>query len=339
MTVAGNGMNVTAGRILSEPMQLDTFLRDAELEHRRTFYPWGFPFEVETNSVDVIEAAADAWGPFAQDCGDSAVRLCLAVTNSDAPLSTPRSTFASREHLMSLYGDAEHFVLFDFARGFAFGSITRATARDHALVRYRFLTAALTLVEQRWLAPLHGAFIAKNGAGVLLCGDSMAGKSTLSYACCREGWTYITDDGMSLLRARPDLYGVGDYTTLRLREDARRFFPELGGRAAVVRPNGKLAIEIPTAELRIATAAGHSVDHVVFLNRQQECEVSLQRYPAEEALARWEPHASFGPTEVRRAQRQCHLRLIEVGVWELNYSALRDATAALNQLIASPGPV
>ncbi|HLH00018.1 MAG TPA: hypothetical protein VKX49_27155 [Bryobacteraceae bacterium] len=326
---------MTPQSVSSDQAQLDTFLAGADLHLRRTFYPLGFPFKLETNSSSVMQAAAEAWNSFAQTCDDAPVRLCLETAESQTPLSTPKSIFASREHLLSVYGDAENFMLFDFARAFGFGSITQATAADRPLLRYRFLTAALLLVEQRWLAPLHGAFIAKNGAGVLLCGDSMAGKSTLSYACCRDGWTYITDDGMSLVRSRPDLYGVGDYTNLRLREDTRRFFPELANWPAVVRPNGKIAMELQAADLPIATAPGANVNHVVFLERQQQGAASIRPYPEDQALARWALHASLGPLEVRRAQQDGHRRLVKAGVWELRYSSLPEAIAVLEQLSSS----
>ena len=327
-------MIVDRRHFLDHQVQPDAFLTGFELELRRTFYPLGFPFELETNSPEVIAAASEGWGAFAAQFNQTPVRLCLAVTDSATPLLTPKSVFASREHLMSMYGDAENFMMFDFRRGFGFGCVTRGTAADHPLIRYRFLTAALMLVEQRYLAPLHGALIVKNGRGVMLCGESLAGKSTLAYAACRAGWAYVTDDGVSLVRDRPDLFAVGDYLSLRLREDARRFFPEIAERLAVVRPNGKVAIEILTRSLPIATLPGHSVEHVVFLDRQNSGHASLQRYPREKALAHWERHTSFGATEVRSAHLQCQQRLLEVGLWEMRYSGLADAIDCLERLIS-----
>ena len=303
-----------------------------DLDLRRTFYPLGFPFELETNSPDVIAAATEGWGGFAPAFNEAPVRLCLAVTGSETPLLTPRSVFASREHLMSMYGDAENFMMFDFRRGFAFGCITRGTAADYPLLRYRFLAGALMLVEQRSLAPLHGALIVKNGVAVMLCGDSFAGKSTLAYACCRSGWAYVTDDGVSLVRARSDRFAIGDYTSLRLRDDARRFFPELSDHLPVVRPNGKVAVEILTSSLPITTLPGHSVDYVVFLDRRESGPASIRRFAREKAVAHWKRHTCFGASEVRDAQRQCQERLLELGLWEMRYSFLDDAVECLEEL-------
>ena len=327
-------MIVDPRHFLEEQAQPDTFLNGLNLELRRTFYPLGFPFELETNSPDVIAAASEGWGAFAAQFNETPVRLCLAVTDSETPLLTPKSIFASREHLMSMYGDAANFMMFDFRRGFGFGCVSRGTAADHPLIRYRFLTAALTLVEQRYLAPLHGALIVKNGRGVMLCGETLAGKSTLAYAACRAGWAYVTDDGVSLVRERSDLFAVGDYLSIRLREDARRFFPELAERLAVVRPNGKVAIEVLTRSLPIATLPGHSVDQVVFLDRQESGHASLRRYPREKALAQWKRHTVFGAAEVRSANLHCQQRLLEVGLWEMRYSRLSDAIDQLEHLIS-----
>ncbi|HTS50367.1 MAG TPA: hypothetical protein VMH05_20620 [Bryobacteraceae bacterium] len=316
------------------PIHRDVLFTGFELQFRRRFHPLGFPFELETNSVEVIRAASEGWGAFAPAFNETPVRLCLAVSDAETPLLTPKSAFASREHLMSMYGDAENFMVFDFQRCFAFGCVTRGTAADHPLVRYRFLMPALMLVEQQSLAPLHGALIVKNGRGVMLGGDTLAGKSTLAYAACRAGWAYVTDDGVSLVRARSDRYAVGDYTSIRLREDARRFFPELAGHLSTVRPNGKVAIEILTRRLPMDTLPGHSVDHVVFLDRQESGPASMRRYSPEQALARWELYRSFGESEVRGAQLRSHQRLLETGSWEMRYSRLEDAIECLDQLVS-----
>ena len=320
-------------RHLIEEAQPDALATAFDLEFSRTFYPLGFPFELETNSLEVIEAASEGWGEFAPAFDAPPVRFCLAVTG-ETPLLSPRSVFVTREHLMSVYGDAENFAMFDFERGFGFGSVTHGTAADHPLLRYRLLTPALMLVEQQSLAPLHGALIVNNGGGVMLCGDTLAGKSTLAYAACRAGWTYVTDDGVALVRERSDCFAIGDYTSIRLREDARRFFPELASHLSTVRPNGKISIEILTRKLPIETLRGHSVDHLVFLDRRESGPASLNRWGPEQALVDWERYRRFGTSEVRAAQLACHQRLLETTSWKLCYSRLPDAIECLNHLVS-----
>lgn len=308
--------------------------REYDLPLRRTFFPLGFPLQVETNSEDVIQAAEEGWGLFAQAFEQPPIRLCLSVTDSETMPATIRSSFASREHLFTFIADLENFAVCDFTAGYGFGMVTRAVAADHPFLRYRFLTAAgLMLVGQQWLAPLHGAFVVRNGRGVLLCGDSFAGKTTLAYACSRAGWTFVTDDGTFLVRNRCDRYAVGNPYTIRFREDAFNFFPELSERMLVVRPNGKIGIEIFTSELPISVTPGCSIDQVVFLARKEHGPVDLRAYPQDLAIQEWERHAPFGTNQVRDAQKRCYQRLLGAGLWRLEYADLNEAVQRLEQLV------
>ncbi len=316
-----------------EPTLIDPVLCSFDLPLRRTFYPLGFPFELETNSPDVIAAATESWGRFMQAFDQPPVRMSLGVTESDTTLSSLRSQVRSREHLMSFFADPENFVICDFHQNYAFGWVTRAVAADHPLLRYRFLTApGLSLISQLALAPLHGALIEREGCGVMLCGESFAGKSTLAYACGRAGWTFVADDGTCLVRQRVDRYAVGDCHTIRFREDASGFFPELADRLPVIRPSGKTGLEVFTRDLPLRTAPGCSVDHIVFLDRQPAGDARIRRYPADRALEYFERFAVYGIEQVRDAQKSCYRRLMEAGIWELEYAHLNDAVACLEQL-------
>ncbi len=322
------------------PIQVttDPVLSMFELPLRATFYPLGYPLILETNSHDVIHAAEEGWAGFERMFSEDPVRVCLGVADSDWESPLPASIIRARENLMSIVADPENFMLCDFNRGFAFGWVTRSTAADHPLLRYRFLTAGgETLAQQRALAPLHGALVMRNGTGVMLCGDSFAGKSTLAYACARFGWTYVSDDGTYLVRGRDDRFAIGGPHSIRFRPDAPELFPELADHLPTVRPNGKIAIEVRTCDLRIATATGCVVDHVVFLDREQQCNhpgtTSVHRYPEDQARESWAQYAVLGPDDVRAAQRRCYEQLLDARLWKMQYSRLDDAVARLERLV------
>jgi hypothetical protein len=309
---------------------------DYDLPLRHTFYPLGFPLRLETNSEDVEESAREGWGLFPQAFDEPAVRLCLNVSDSDTTLSQPRSEFRCYEHLMQVFADPENFLICDFNRGFAFGSVTRAVAADHSLLRYRMLTCGgMMLIAQRALAPLHAALIVRNGCGVMLCGESFAGKSTLAYAASRAGWTFVTDDGTSLVRNCPGRYAVGNPHSIRFREDALRFFPELRGQHVRVRPNGKVGLEVFTRELPVQIAPGCSVEYIVYLDRQGSGATRLRRYPKDRALADWKRYAAFGASQVRTDQKRCYQRLLSAGLFEMQYADMYDAVERLEQLVDS----
>jgi hypothetical protein len=318
------------------PASFDTVAQEVDLPLQRRVYPLGFPLDISTNSKDVLDAASEGWGLFAQAFDEAPVRISLAVVESDAGPEQARSHFFWRENLMSIFDSPQNFLLCDFLRGFACGSVTRAVALDHPMLRYRFLTAgAYPMISHRALAPLHGAAIVRNGSGVLLCGESCAGKSTLAYAASRAGWTYVSDDATFLLRGRQDRCAIGDPHSIRFREDARRFFPELMDRLTVVRPNGKPAIEVLTRELPIAVASQCSIDHVVLLARQESGSAHLASFSKDRALENFKQYVACGTAEVRAAQLACHRRLLGADIWELRYANLDDAVRQLERVVDS----
>jgi len=324
---------------LVQPVIEDPMLANFELGFRRVYYPLGFPLELQTNSRDVIEAASEGWGLFSQAFEIAPLRLSLGVREAQNSEPLPlKSTFIAREHLLAIVADAANFVMCDFDQSFSFGWITSAVASDYATLRYRILIPpTMMMAEQLALAPLHGALIARNDCGVLLCGESFAGKSTLAYACARSGWTYISDDGTFLVRNRSDRYAVGDPHSIRFREDARELFPELADRLVVTRPNGKIGMELFTRELPIAIAPGARIEHVVFLDRYHHGSARLRSYPKDLMQTWCRQFANFGNEHVRADMICCQQQLLGASVWELSYRNLDDAVRRLDQLVGFGG--
>jgi hypothetical protein len=321
---------------VAEQVLYDPVLSSRPLPLRARFYPLGFPLDLETNSPDVIQAAAEGWGPFQQAFDETPMRMSLGVLESESREIPPPSKFYSREHLLSIAANTENVVVMDFNQSYALGWVTQAVAADHPVLRYRFLSGAiLPMVSHRALAPLHSSLVARNGRGVALFGDSFAGKSTLAYACARVGWTFLSDDSTHLLRKSSDRYAIGDPHFMRFREDAKFLFPELADRLVVARPNGKIGMEVPTRELPIKTAPGCSIEHLVFLNRNAPGVARIQRYSKADAMTWWEQYVLFGTEEVRAAQLRCYQRLLGAGIWELHYSDFDGAIARLEQLVDS----
>lgn len=298
-----------------------------------TFFPLGFPMEIATNSDEVLEAAAESWAIFPQTSNDPPVRLEVQVQENNAPLPLPPK-FQWRGHLMSIVSDAANVALCDFRSNCALLWITAPVAANRGFLRFYFLdSAVLTLIQQRHLAPVHGGLIARNGRGVLLCGESGAGKSTLVYACARAGWTLIADDGTLLVREHAARYAIGNFRAIRLRDGARRFFPELAGRLSTVRPNGKRGMELFTSELPVSVASGCAIDHMVFLNRRGAGPARLDPHPRDRALAWCEQFANVGEPHVRAAMLRTYQRLAGAGIWELTYRELDSAIACLDELV------
>lgn len=315
-------------RALDEP-----FLQDLPLPLRATVFPLGFPLEVSTNSEAVIEAARQSWSFFPAVYQETPLSLCLTVSDGGEDQLPARPLFRCNRHLMSIVSDAQNQVTCDLSRGFASGWVTRQVADTEGFLRLHFLeSSVMTMLVSARLAPIHGALIEHRGVGVVLCGETFAGKSTLAYACARTGWTLISDDGTFLLRHRQDRYAVGNPCRVRFREDAKFLFPELAECRVALRPNGALGMEVHTSDLDISIANGCSIDHAVFLRRSRLGGASMNRLDPHEAQCWFERAPCYGPAGVATSQREAYRRLLNAELWELHYSKLSDAVQLLDRL-------
>jgi hypothetical protein len=170
---------------------------------------------------------------------------------------------------------------------------------------------------------------------VLLSGDSGSGKTCLSYACARRGWTFLSGDATQFDRGANDGNVIGRPFSIRFREDARELFPELRPYATERRLNGKLDIEPPIGDLKIATALRAQATHIVFLRRSQEMrEAAFRPVTVKDAFRQLEQTICFGDDQLRAEQRLALSRFIEPrGVFELEYSGLDDAERALRGMV------
>src|SRR5581483_11901175 len=97
------------------------------------------------------------------------LRLRILV-HPEGPLSG-QPVHRMQGHLYSVVADPHNFAHVDAADGFAFVEISQKTAADHVWQRW-FFTESLVymMLSQKYVAATHAACVARNGAGVLLCG-------------------------------------------------------------------------------------------------------------------------------------------------------------------------
>jgi hypothetical protein len=305
-------------------------LRDFDLPIKRTYFPYGFQVEIASNSSEVHHAAAEAWKDYSAAYPEPPIRLRFAVQQSDE--LSPPPVYRSQDHLFSIVASPNNFACSDLDAGFGYAWITSATAADHAWFRWFYLDGlAGSCLAQHHLVPMHAACIARRGAGILLIGPSGMGKSTLSYACARAGWTFVSDDCTTLPQNYPGREITGRPNQARFREDSPRFFPEIDGFAMRARPTGKLSIEVPMDQLDgIVTATRCQVETLVFLNRGESG--GLSRIGHEEALERLlADSGQYGPATFARHEAALR-RLLEAPAYRLSYVTLPEALDALETL-------
>lgn len=322
----------TAAALLASTA-LDPVLSDVDLPLRGVYHPRGFTVEITTNSPEVLAGARESWGQFQRVFPEAPLQLRVGVMGTGGGICPPVPTCRAWRNLLITVADAENFAVCDLRRGVGFSWLTQAAAENRPYLRYRFLEASvLSLLGHMYLVPLHAACVRLKDRGVLLCGDSGAGKSSLAYACARRGWTFVADDASALVRSRNDLTVVGNPYQIRFREVGVELFPELNQQRITPRATGELAIELATATVpEISTALTSSVDYVVFLNRLDADPHCLVPFSKQTALSRFEQVICFGEKEVREAQAASLRKLLTTQVLELRY---RDLDWAVNRLEA-----
>lgn len=312
----------------------DPLLNFFDLPLQQVFYPRGFPVLFQTNNQEVLDAANESWGDHSKRFPVPQIRVQVGILPAPThPFTIPISR--SRENLISTIADPQNFSLCDLQKGYGFCWLSEHAVRNHGYLRYYFLeAAALNLVTAKYLTPVHGACVAWRGKGVLLCGDSGAGKSSLSFACARRGWTFLSDDASCLLRGRQGRVVIGNPQHIHFRESAFELFPEL--RSIPLRPriNGDISIELATAECKdIATAHETEVDFVLFLNRQISGSPSISVYSPDGALANLSQFLCYGDAQQLKEQKQSLTNLLSAEVLEFRYSDLDSGVDFMRRLV------
>jgi len=306
---------------------MDPFQRETRLNLQHLYYPLGFPLQLKTNSGDVLEAARESWGGRSREFDKEPITLEVVVVAGGR--QPPAPIYRGRGHLMSVVSDAENWGSSDFKRHFAYCFLNSETARDRTFVSYYFLEAlANYTLTQLYLTPIHAACVAREGRGVLLCGASGAGKTSLAYFCARNGWSYVSDNESWIVRERGTLV-VGNPGRIRFRENAMELFSELRGMEPRRHWNGKMSIEIaPTG----STAGQCCATQLVFLRRQSEGAATIRELGAGEVVERFLAELPVYEDEVRREQTASLWRIAALNPVELVYRDMADALRVLERL-------
>ena len=311
----------------------DPFLRQTPLELHSVYYPLGFPLQLKTNSPQLLRAAERSWGGRPQAFDKPAFELrAIVEPGGEHP---PDPVYRGHGLLMSIVSDSRNFAVCDYTRHFAFCRLNAAAADDLAFTGYYFLEAIANFsLAQLYLAPVHGACVARNGRGVLLCGASGAGKTSLAYFCATRGWTYVSDNESWLARDRERLL-IGNPQSIRFRESAADLFPELGAMEAAPHANGKVSIVANPKSLGVMETAWQcQVERVVFLSWKSPFAASPWAVSRELALERLMADLPVYEDHVREEQRAALSVIAGLQAFEMRYQTLESACRQLERLIA-----
>ncbi len=265
-----------------------------------------------------------------------ALQVRIEVREGGSPKCPPAPVLRLRGGLFSIVADAHNHAVCDLTRDISLVWLSSAALQHPKYVFYHFIESAAWLpITACHTTTIHAACVSRYGHGMLLSGDSGAGKSSLAYACAKAGWTYTSDDGSFLLRGADGPRVVGDCRKIRFRPSAKELFPELHGRELTPRVQGKPSVEVPTSELRLITAEEATIHSIVFLNRQPSAVAELLPLPPGTAIRRFGDFLSVDA--VRDLQLANLQKLSSIDAYELRYRDLQPAIDRLDLLARGTG--
>jgi hypothetical protein len=305
-----------------------------ELPLRATYYPFGFPAEVRTNSARVLGQFDQLWGMFYKLRDTEPINCEVRLVEEGSTACPPTPTYHLMLPLVISIADENNFGIADLERMQVKISTSSAALLHPSYVQHSLLGMPSCCVATRLAPAVHAACVALNSKGVLLCGDSGAGKSTLAYACARVGWTYITDDGAYVFDA-VNREVAGNCYQMRFRPPTTEMFPELAGHAITSRPGGKPSIELPTAPMsHVARSQTAHIDYVVFLNRRAPGPPQLVPF-TQTSARRSMREVVYGPAESLDFQYEAIESLLTAPLFELQYTHLNWAIDRLQALVTN----
>lgn len=217
--------------------------------------------------------------------------------------------------------------------------VARELLRFPYHVRYELIELAVFTLAARvqGLMPLHAACIGRGSRGLLLIGDSGAGKSTAVLHCALKGLDLVSED--SLFVTPRSLLATGIANFLHVREESLRFLSTADARfirhaPTIRRRSGvrKFEVDLRHERFRLAPQPLEITAVVALSAARADSEPLLVPIARGEALARLrasQPYAASQPGWGGFAKRMSVLPAFELR----RGRHPREAVAALEQLL------
>lgn len=297
------------------------------------FFPLGFAVLVSTNRAEALDAARASWRCRSPMSALEPLVIHLDFFRDLSPIGAGTAHTRVDKRFLTVDFDEQGIVVADLQQGVARGVLSETLLTSDSHLRYYVLEAvALSMISTLRAVALHAACVSWKGNGLLLCGESGAGKTTLAYACARLGWTYVSDDASYLMFGSETRTVVGNSHRIRFRDAATQLFDELRGKQVIPRITGKPSIELPTAELEdIRVAAYADIAFIFFLKRDGELRPTINVIERSRAKEYFEKYFLV-PPDPQSSTSEALERLLTVPIFELRYSGLDAAVSLMTQI-------
>lgn len=310
----------------------DPLRRSLKAELSEPFYPLGALLRVETNQPEVLEAARESFGRYPAAGSLPAqnqyrVRLLVDSDFSEAP-PWSQPVFRGHQNFFFIQIGRENFAVADLERRAACGFISPAMAADAGFFRSLILEClSLVMLTHSQYSYLHAAAVVWKGRSVLLAGPRLVGKSTLAYACAKEGLAILSDDVVYLEREHcARIWGKPWH--LKLLPDTVSFFSELKSLQPRRQINNEVCMEVnPERFIADSVTCCASPGVVCFLECDGGAAPRLDPLPADEAFSRMRADLILDSDEAMRAHLKTWQRLCGLPAYRLIRGANPHDTA------------
>jgi hypothetical protein len=221
----------------------------AMLDHRTStfradFYVAGAKCVLCTNSLDVLHTA-EKGKPHEGRIDAGSFDMEVVVDPSRDHAADCPTFFRGMRHLVFAFLPPRSFVTYDLLRRRVHAQLSSSAAADPCFWNTLLIPITVGVLGTTiGIVPLHCACLERHGSGLLIAGASDAGKSTLTAALGRIGFTLLSDDWTYLSKHESGLIAHGLSAPLKLLPDAAQFFSELAALTPATALNGELAYQV-----------------------------------------------------------------------------------------------
>ena len=288
----------------------DPFQEHAPPAFRTRMRLLGSDFEFECGSAGLRRLVDWAYSGLPRHKLSAAVprlRVRIALAPPARPHSRtapPRIETLSGAGLLCGATSSSDFAVLSPEQQSALVVVSREMLRFEYYTRYELIEFAVFTLAARahGLIPLHGACVGAAGRGLLLVGDSGAGKTTASLHCLLRGMDFLTEDSVFVAPDRMLATGVANF--LHIRCDSLDSVP--ASSAALIRHSPvirrrsgveKFEVNLRRPEFRLAPGP-LSVAAVVFISPQSaRGGALLTRLRGREAVTRLQKSQPFAASQ------------------------------------------
>ncbi len=317
----------------------DFFRSDAKTPLCDYYLTAGAVCQLSTNYEPILEAARESFFQVGVPPRLSDLRLRFWVDPAaQAGPPWPKPHFRGLGQLIFAGFDSENSLLIDLRTRRAIGRFSPAMGKDRCFWKTVIFPVLLTVFGASvGITELHCACVVRNENGLLLAGDSGAGKSALSLALGECGFAFLSDDRTYISRRDGQIIAWGLPTFLKLRADASALFPELGGLDPCVGWNGERAFQVdPEHQLHFPRCLRCEPRWLIFLERQAAPGFALTEMSPAKAAARLKEDLLPETPEATRAQLETINKLVDQQCWLVRYGGAPQSIArALDQFCSN----